>query len=283
MNNKHIDDRLLERFLLNELPAEEMTELSRMIAEDKQLIVRLDNLHASNQAILNQYPAEQTVNGIMNNLRVEKLKLEKEHAAKEKTPSKLLVKRLAFVSPVLASLIILFFIISPFKERTINMKDPNPTDITRIKGSELDISKPNLLVYRSIKGQIETLKEGSVASAGDLLQLAYRVPEAYYGVIFSIDGNSMVTLHFPDDVNQMIRLEKKKKVLLKSAYELDDAPDFERFFFITSPQPIDITALIEKAKEVANDKEQVKTGSIQWQRGVNTGPLHQISILISKQ
>jgi hypothetical protein len=283
MIDKPINDRLLERFLLNELPAEDIKEIEREIHNDPDLKDRLEKLEASNRDILNRYPAKQMADEIRNNVRLEKLKQINQIQSNKRAPQSLMFKRLAFASPALVAIIVFFFILSPFKEHINRIDNPLQTDVTRIKGSELDMSKPNLLIYRNTDGQIETLKDGSGAGTGDLLQLAYTVPEAHYGVIFSIDGNGVVTWHFPDNMKQLVKLEKMKKVLLKNAYELDDAPEFERFFFITSPEPIDGAKLLKEAEEAAKDRENIKKGSVKWGQANMNIPLTQTTLLIRKR
>ena len=70
---------------------------------------------------------------------------------------------------------------------------------TRIKGTEkIDVSKPHILVHRKVNDTVELLESGDEAKAGDLLQIAYVSAGADYGVILSIDGRGVVTLHYPE-------------------------------------------------------------------------------------
>jgi len=90
------------------------------------------------------------------------------------------------------------------------------------------------------------LKNGARAKAGDLLQLAYIPAGKTYGVIFSIDGSGIVTLHHPESKGNSSILKQEKKNLLPSSYELDNAPDFERFFFITTMEEIEVQSINQK-------------------------------------
>ncbi len=283
MIGKKIDDRVLERFLLNELPGEQIKEINSRMEEDGDLKERVESLKESNRSILEQYPAETMVPQIMNRYRLEKLKNEKEAEIKKKvkrTPSWL--KRSMIVSPALAAAIILLFIISPSRNGIIPGNDI-PIGGTRIKGSHsLDMKKINLLVYRQINDEAEKLEEGVTANAGDLLQLAYTVPEEKYGVILSIDGNGVTTLHFPEQPGASTRLEKKKKILLKNSYELDDAPGFERFIFITSAQAIDVDSVMQGAKKLARDLERAVKDSIPIAGSDSSGTYEQVSFLVTK-
>jgi hypothetical protein len=46
-------------------------------------------------------------------------------------------------------------------------------------------------------------------------------------------------------------LETHQKVLLPDAIELDDAPVFERFFFVSSGSPPDAAAILNEARDLA--------------------------------
>jgi hypothetical protein len=49
-----------------------------------------------------------------------------------------------------------------------------------------------------------------------------------------------------------------KQFLLPNAIELDDAPNFERFFFLTSEYPIDVDGVLREAQDLANNPERVQ-------------------------
>lgn len=108
----------------------------------------------------------------------------------------------------------------------------------RIKGTtELSIRA------RDDEGERE-LEPGDHANSGDLLQLAYRAGEARSGVIVSIDGAGSSTLHFPSELDGSTRLSPRGRVSLPYAFELDDAPNYERFFFVHSRGDADIDAAV---------------------------------------
>lgn len=112
---------------------------------------------------------------------------------------------------------------------------------TRLKGAE-----SALQIWRKAE-QAERLKPGDTVRAGDLLQLTYQPAGAAHGVILSVDGHNQVTLHYPAHAGESTRLARGVTPL-EYGYELDDAPDFERFFFITSAQPLDVHALLDAAE-----------------------------------
>lgn len=262
---KHYSDLVLERFLLDELPGDLMQEISRALEKDALLQKRLDDLKQSNQDILNRYPVETMASQIRDRLRVENGR--EEAIAQKRRP--LWTRRLFIASPVLAAALLLLVMLSPFSSEL--------PDGTRIKGPEVE---PTLMVFRNSDGKIEQLKEGVRAKAGDLLQLKYKVAEKTYGVIVSIDGNGIVTLHFPENRRGSTRMEANREVSLPNAYELDDAPGFERFFLLTSGQPLDVAGIIRAAEDLARVPANARTGTIRLR--VQTADTAQTSILLNK-
>jgi hypothetical protein len=87
--------------------------------------------------------------------------------------------------------------------------------------------------------------------------LAYVLPPGneYYGVIFSIDGRSAVTMHYPYGQGQSSLLEAGKRTFLNEAYTLDDAPDFEIFFMVVSRRPLDTSLILKTAGVLAQNPE----------------------------
>ena len=103
------------------------------------------------------------------------------------------------------------------------------------------------------------LADHSGVREGNTVQLVYRISEentnAKYGVIFSIDGRSQVTLHYPYNAWQNTQLVSGRNVPLDEAYTLDDAPNYEIFFFVTGNTPIDAEKILTSANELAEQIE----------------------------
>jgi hypothetical protein len=123
---------------------------------------------------------------------------------------------------------------------------PGGESTDRIKGLE-----PTLLLFRKTPQGSEMLQDGAVARPGDLIRIGYRAAGHAWGVILSVDGRGVVTQHLPRDGGQAARLSAESQVLLDFAYELDDAPRWERFYFVAGPAPFDATPVIEAARGVA--------------------------------
>jgi hypothetical protein len=104
-----------------------------------------------------------------------------------------------------------------------------PSD-TRIKGLDARME-----VWKKTEAGIVQLQDLDEVREGDEIQLRYAVPEKCYGLLFSMDGNGALTLHMGDGA-KAVELAPGKMNSLPFAYKLDDAPYFEKFFFVTSPK-----------------------------------------------
>jgi hypothetical protein len=110
----------------------------------------------------------------------------------------------------------------------------------RTKGLE-----PRIFIYRDLgDGQVELLQDRDSVRQNDKLQISYLATGRNYGAIISIDGNSVITLHYPENSNMLPRLQPTDEVYLPYGYLLDDAPDFERFLFVTSEEAFDVRQLM---------------------------------------
>jgi hypothetical protein len=151
-----------------------------------------------------------------------------------------------------------------------------PSDDTRLKGVA-----PHLLVFRKTQAGAEELRPGAVARRGDVLQLSYAAGDAKYGVIFSMDGRGTITWHVPAGYAGGPRsappLDPKGPVVLPSAYELDDAPGFERFFLVYAARPFDVSEVERVARALA-PRTPGDLGVLTLPRG-----LGQFSLLVKKQ
>jgi hypothetical protein len=246
MNKETINEYYLERYALGELPDEEKEEIGRLSSSVPEIRAVLEEIKSSDRDILTLYPPP-TVKAIL-------------LARLEKAPDKSFpLKRVLTISSAVATFLILILVLPLFKKEPGIISRDSRQDITLVKGiPAVDISKTQLLVYRKIQDQVEILTDGKQAKTGDLLQLAYVTAEETYGVILSIDGRGLVTLHFPGGKGESTALELNKQFLLANAIELDDAPGFERFFFLTSGSPIDVDAVLRKVKDQSDNVEQVK-------------------------
>lgn len=265
MNKEIISEYYLERYALGELPAEEAEEIWQMAALDPELRTALENIESSNREILTLYPPPM----IKASLTTQLTEMQKKPFA---------LKRVLIYASVAAALLLVILVLPLLKEKPGMVYTDAERDVILIKGiPKVDLSVTQLLVYRKIQDQVEMLADGDHARAGDLLQLAYVATEETYGMIFSIDGRGLVTLHFPEDSRESTKLEMNKQLSLPNAIELDDAPGFERFFFLTSRTPIDVDAVLKELKDLTEYPEQARQIDLDL-----PGNLKQYSFLILK-
>jgi hypothetical protein len=138
----------------------------------------------------------------------------------------------------------------------------------RIKGASASEHSAELSVY--LKGRDTKLPDQAGIQTGNTIQLAYRVqPDDYgerYGVIFSIDGRSSVTMHYPYSMGQSTQLVAGKAVPLDEAYTLDDAPNYEIFFLVVGDKPLEVKNVLDTARQLAlqierNPQEALRRGT----------------------
>jgi anti-sigma factor RsiW len=129
----------------------------------------------------------------------------------------------------------------------------------RIKGAAVE-SRPLLKVYGKASG--ESLSDGAMLGSGDTVQLSYQVAgasgavsagAAVYGVIYSIDGRGVTTLHYPYSSSGSTALKTGGEELLTEAYTLDDAPKEEVFYFVTSSEPLSVDSVVHAGANAGSE------------------------------
>ena len=134
---------------------------------------------------------------------------------------------------------------------------------------------PELLVYREDSRSAELLRDGAAAGEGDVVQIKYVAAGRKFGAIVSIDGRGAVTLHYPETAGGSTQLESGATAALHYAYQLDDAPGFERFFFVTAPRQFATSVVMDSARRLA--RGAARTGSLALPAG-----FEQASVLLTK-
>jgi len=268
MRKEFISDYYLERYVLRELPEEETEHIRQRASTDPGLRKALDDIESSNRDILALYTPSMVKASLLT------------QANETMRKSSLFpLKQILTVSSALAAIIVFFILILPLLKNETEIKHIDTgEDFALVKGIEaIDLSKTQLLIFRKIDEKVEMLKDGTQAKEGDLLQLGYVAVAEPYGMILSIDGRGNITLHYPSKQEGSTSLVLRKKSFLSNAIELDDAPAFERFFFITSESEIDVGKILQKAISLAQDLDRVQQDELDL--GEN---LKQYSILIRK-
>lgn len=261
----------LEKLALGELNAEDAARLREELGHDA-VEAHLAELRLSNAQILQDHPPGDIAHGIKGRLRTARARREAEERTRRRN-------RLwlggALITSVAAILLLIFYPAPPSEPTPAdealahNTAPPPPDDIIRHKSST------RLGVFRKTEGGAERLASGDLAQARDVLQLRYTLPEKRYGLIFSIDGRGTVTPHLPVR-GAAFQLEAGSHAL-DFSYTLDDAPGYERFFFLSSTEPIDVPRLLEQARRLARDPERARTAQLSV-----PDTLHAITFLVTK-
>jgi hypothetical protein len=234
---------LLERLALGELDAEAAAEVRRRAAAaGEDLDAALAEIAASNAQLLAEHPPARMAQAI------------RRRAEASRPPRR---ARLWMAAPVLlAGAMALAVWVRPTGDHPGGGDGP---ETTRVKGP----APSRLVVYRHERGGDRPLADGAAAAEGDLVQLAYRERHAGFGLLLSIDGGGTVTLHWPDGKSTgAAPLETAGEARLPSAYQLDDAPGFERFFLVTAPRPFPVAAVVDAARALAARPREARTAPL---------------------
>ena len=244
-----IPDLLLERYRLNEVSPAERAAVERRLREDDGLRRRLEEIERSDEAIRETgFPAS-LARRLRGRIDLEAATPVGGRAGRSRVPVALRQRlpaigrswRWALPLAVGAG-ILLLAVAGPH----VGGLRPGPTGV-RIKGL-----RPSLTVFRQTPRGSESLADGAAARQGDVVLLAYQAAGRAYGVIVSIDGRGGLSVHLPTSGRDAARLLPGDKVVLDQAYELDDAPRWECFYFVTGQEPFAVEPVVEAAKRVAS-------------------------------
>lgn len=249
--HERIPNWKLERYLLGELDPDEMEIVRQEIEKDSALKQSLEALRQSDREILERYPASRMERRIRG-----KLKRQGVSGAGFRTA---LGKRFwpVPVIPALAVILLLVILPSLFPPGIDETGGPGVQQTIRLKGAGA-----RLHLYRKTETGSERLQNGSLARENDLILVQYQAAGRAYGVILSIDGRGAVSRHFPQGGRNAGKLEKEGLISLDFAYELDDAPRWEQFYFITADSLFEIDSVIEAARRKAVEITDSEPGTL---------------------
>jgi hypothetical protein len=232
---------LVERAALDEVPAASRARLAG--ADPDELAARIAAIRERDAAELRSHPPGQAVEQIEQAVA---RTLAGRAAARRRSRPALVAAAAALVVGL-----VIIGVVSGRRSRPDPISPSAPAaggdpvvETTRIKGDA------RLLAFRKQGGRVERLAPGAIVRAGDVVQLRFNGGGRRHGVIASIDGSGVVTLHFPDSEIAATDLPEKTADL-PHAYALDDAPRFERFFFITAEEPIDVASALGALRTLA--------------------------------
>ena len=251
---KRVSALMLERYHLGEVSAEEKKFVEDALTADKGIRSRYESLDASDRELRRLYPWEQSPLKNLNEGSNAGLKEKASHERGRFHRRKYLWGLCAaavFVCILFPSVYYLRGQSGAEASKVISGPD-------RIKGTEI---KQELSIYLKETAAARPADEGhrlqdrALLKEGNTVQLAYTIPpgNSYYGVIFSIDGRSELTMHYPYQKGQSPVLTAGKQTFLDEAYTLDDAPFFEIFFLVVSQKPLNTEDVLKTAWELAKE------------------------------
>jgi hypothetical protein len=224
---KPVSDWRLERLAQGELDETARRDLEAKLGKE-EAAARLAQLQASNEEILKRLPPE--VVGASIRRRLQDRRPRRAMWVMALLPVAMAAGLWAGLAPRFAS-------------------DPTDPEYIGAKGAT------RLYAYRAAAPGIRPVKLGpsSRVRPHDVLQLAYTAGEARFGAVVSVDGSGVVTFHLPFNAAEAAPLAGTGETNLPQAYELDNAPGFERFFLVTAPKPFSLSPVVDAARALAHD------------------------------
>jgi hypothetical protein len=236
-----VPDLILERYRLGELPRAEAEALERRLRDDAGLRARLQALERSDVEIRRRYPPAWLAERVRLRLAAP--------ASKGPHPRPAFAWRWAL--PLAAAAAMVLLVLAPQLVSPPSGKPAVRPPVVADSGNRIKGLKPALQLFRKTPDGSETLADGDPVRAGDLVRVGYQAAGRGFGVIVSIDGRGSVTVHLPVQGDQAAALASGGIVLLDHAYQLDDAPRFERFHFVMAPAPFAVATVVDAARRAA--------------------------------
>jgi hypothetical protein len=251
-----VPDLLLEQYALGELSIAERARVDALLTADPGLRGRLGELRRSNEEILAEYEPAEIAAAVRRRMLVGGASPGERAAAGSaigggalrgaKKPRRFRLGS-GFAFPAAAAVLVL---VGAVMAR--GLLSPSQGDVIVSKSGA-----PGLFVYEKAASGPALLADGASAAAGDILQIKYAAGSARYGAIASLDGRGGVTWHLPagydgSAISPVLAPSiNEKGGALGSAYELDDAPSFERFFIVSSRDDFDLSIVSSALRGLA--------------------------------
>lgn len=244
---EHVSDWTLERLILGELPAAQVDRLRARAALDAALQARIDALVADDARTLAAMPPAESAAAITRRRHLSKVA---RMAAAPSNPSRwhgwAVIGAPALLAAGLAGL---WMRSAPVEvpgaaERGV-VDEPRLGE--RAKGGAR--GPQSLSVFRKRGELLERLSDGGTARAGDLLQVAMRSETAQRCAVVSVDGGGTVTRHLPEEGDTPLTVNPGEAPQSAHAYELDDAPRYERFVLACGAAPFAVGALVRAVQD----------------------------------
>ena len=241
----------IERVALGEATEEQTRAVKAALGDEFE--ARMAALRADDEAIRAEVPPGRVANEVARRLRAAQA-----DEAPSSTPARWWIPAGALAAA--AALVLLWV-------RPGDDDDPDGDPIiATAETSAVDDTGPEqiylkgdarLVIEQVDGGRTKALAADAVVDEGTRLQVSDLAADRAEGVIVSIDGRGEATLHFPATVDATPTLKSGGKTALDHSYELDDAPKYERFFFVTASEgtPIDVADVLEAARALARQPD----------------------------
>lgn len=256
----------LEQLALDELPATDAATLRR---EQPDLALRLAALQRSNEAVLERYTPAEVATEIRRRLSTpESVTVTTSAPSRRQAPARPSRSWPIWLAPAgaLAAALLLFAIVPQAPDAEVATPGAELERGIRTKGLD-----PYLLAFRQTDGGgSERLNDQAVVRESDVIQLRLVGAGRRYGAVLSIDGRGVITGHLPnaDRAERAAALKREGAQTVPDAYELDDAPEFERFVLVTSAEPFDLALLHRAAADLAADAGGRRDGTLRLPGGM---------------
>jgi hypothetical protein len=223
VSERRVPPLVLERWLCEEASAEERALVERAYAPEER--ARLKSADAALRARLIRSP-------VRARLVVEQAARRRRHV--QGGAAALVAAAAAFALTVL-----------PARDAGPGGGEPR-VEVDRAKGLA-----PELRIYRSTPHGPERVASGTRARSHDLVQLALVGVGSRCAAVFSVDGRGTFTWHYRS--GEALAGERGEQ-RLPHAYELDDAPAFERFWMVVGACPLALDVIEARARALARDE-----------------------------
>jgi hypothetical protein len=230
-----VPDITLERYRLGELSPSAMRRLDQCVAGDDVLRERLAVLARADEAAQGAYPPDAMASDVRRRLQA---------APGDDSPS---VRLGGWALPLAATALLVLVVARAGDWQATGRSSGDPTGAPvegRAKGSDA-----TLVLYRNTDAGAAILADGQRVRTGDVVRIGYRVTRPLYGAIMSVDGRGVVSRHLPDIGTAAVALVPGDMVLLDRAFELDDAPQVERFFLISATEPFELAPVLDAIRD----------------------------------
>lgn len=262
MKTNNISEITLERYLLNQLPADQSKYVSAALETEPQLKQRLQQMQQENLLLLEQYPVSAYREPILRHVMA---------PIPEKSRQK--NSRFALLTATGAVMAMLLVTVGLW---VIPSRSPAPQ--VRPKGALPSAHNCRMHLFRQQNQHLQPLFDGARVKPGERLQLAYSARVPSHGVLLSFDGRRQIILHFPEQHDGTTLLSRGRQLPLPNSYELDLVADFERFVFITSTEKIAVSDVLQHIGEIIGAAKQPAKAPLSF-----PAPLQVQTILLYKE